>query len=168
MKFTLEHAIILILTIAVIYYVVQHRNLLTDLLSIPDRGHPELKKVKNKHSSDDVDCSKKGSTFAECSTNDEDILSYCGENPNAGWDDCRVTKLGKPIKSSTEYTYGYDSQPITINTGGDVWCNKQWVTNPDRGVYIGSMSVCHFPYQDVRHDEPPDPGTWPPEKGKVV
>ena len=94
----------MILTIAVIYYVVQHRNLLR--FRIPDRGHPELKNVKNKHLSDDVDCSKKGSTFAECSTNDKDILSYCGENPNAGWDDCRVTKLRKPIKKSTEYTYG--------------------------------------------------------------
>ena len=49
MKFTLEHAIILILAIALIYYVIQHRNLLTDLLSIPDRDHPELKSVKGKH-----------------------------------------------------------------------------------------------------------------------
>ena len=51
MKFTLEHTIILILTVALIYYVVQHRNLLTDLFRIPDRGHPELKKVKEKHGS---------------------------------------------------------------------------------------------------------------------
>lgn len=49
MKFTLEHALILILAIAVIYYIVQHRNLLIDLSSIPDRGHPELKAVKDKH-----------------------------------------------------------------------------------------------------------------------
>ena len=49
MKFTLEHAIILILAVAVIYYMVQHRNLLTDLFRIPDRGHPELKAVKDKH-----------------------------------------------------------------------------------------------------------------------
>jgi hypothetical protein len=49
MKFTLEHAIILILTVALIYYVVNHRNLLTDLFRIPDRGHPELKRVKEKH-----------------------------------------------------------------------------------------------------------------------
>lgn len=49
MKFTLEHALILILAVAVIYYVIQHRNLLTDLSSIPDKDHPELKKVKLKH-----------------------------------------------------------------------------------------------------------------------
>jgi hypothetical protein len=49
MKFTLEHAIILILAVALIYYVIQHRNLLTDLFRIPDRGHPELKAVKDKH-----------------------------------------------------------------------------------------------------------------------
>ena len=49
MKLTLEHALILILAIAVIYYVVQHRNLLTDLFRIPDRDHPELKAVKDKH-----------------------------------------------------------------------------------------------------------------------
>ena len=49
MKLTLEHAIILILAVALIYYVVKHKNLLTDLSSIPDRDHPELKAVKDKH-----------------------------------------------------------------------------------------------------------------------
>ena len=49
MKLRLEHAIILILAVAVIYYVIQHRNVLTDLVRIPDRDHPELKRVKNKH-----------------------------------------------------------------------------------------------------------------------
>ena len=49
MKLTLEHAIILILALALIYYVVKHRNVLTDLFRIPDRDHPELKAVKDKH-----------------------------------------------------------------------------------------------------------------------
>ena len=49
MKLTVEHAIILILAIALIYYVVKHRNLVTDLVRIPDRDHPELKSVKDKH-----------------------------------------------------------------------------------------------------------------------
>ena len=49
MMFTLEHALILILALAVIYYVIQHRNVLTDLFRIPDRDHPELKAVKEKH-----------------------------------------------------------------------------------------------------------------------
>lgn len=52
MKFTLEHAIIGLLALALIYYMVQHRNLLTDLFRIPDRGHPELKAVKDKHDLD--------------------------------------------------------------------------------------------------------------------
>ena len=51
MKLTLEHAIILILAVALIYYVVKHRNLLTDLFRIPERDHPELKVVKDKHKS---------------------------------------------------------------------------------------------------------------------
>ena len=38
-----------------IYYVIQHRNLLTDLLIIPDRDHPELKAVKGKHNYDRVE-----------------------------------------------------------------------------------------------------------------
>ena len=49
MKFTLEHAIILILAVALIYYMIKHRNLLTDIVSIPDRDHPELKEVKAQH-----------------------------------------------------------------------------------------------------------------------
>jgi hypothetical protein len=60
MKLTLEHALILILTIAVIYYVVQHRNLLTDLFRIPDRGHPELKVVKDKHTLEGKRCYGQG------------------------------------------------------------------------------------------------------------
>ena len=56
MKLTVEHAIIGVLALALIYFVVQHRNLLTktstllsDLFRIPDRDHPELKAVKDKH-----------------------------------------------------------------------------------------------------------------------
>jgi hypothetical protein len=49
MKLTLEHAIILILAVALIYYVVKHRNLVTDIIDLPDRGNPELKAVKEKH-----------------------------------------------------------------------------------------------------------------------
>ena len=50
MKLTLEHAVILILAVALIYYVIQHENLVKDLFRIPDRDHPELKRVKDKHS----------------------------------------------------------------------------------------------------------------------
>ena len=49
MKFTLEHALILILAVAVIYYVIQHKNLVEDLFRIPERDHPELKAMKEKH-----------------------------------------------------------------------------------------------------------------------
>ena len=49
MKFTLEHALILILSVALIYYVIQHRNLVKDIIDLPERDHPELKAVKDKH-----------------------------------------------------------------------------------------------------------------------
>ena len=52
MKFTLEHAVIAVVALALIYYMVKHRNLLADLVSIPDRDHPELKVVKDKHVKD--------------------------------------------------------------------------------------------------------------------
>ena len=49
MNVTVEHIVIAVVALALIYYVIQHRNLLTDLSRIPDRGHPELKAVKDKH-----------------------------------------------------------------------------------------------------------------------
>ena len=70
MMFTLEHALILILALAVIYYVIQHRNLLTDLLIIPDRDHPELKAVKGKHDYDKVE-----------NNNNEDFRLNIGRDP---------------------------------------------------------------------------------------
>ena len=61
MKLTVEHAIIGVVALALIYYMVQYRNVLTktstllsDLFRIPDRDHPELKAVKDKHY---LDCS---------------------------------------------------------------------------------------------------------------
>ena len=49
MKFTLEHVIIAVVALALIFYVFKYSDVRTDLLSIPDRGHPELKAVKDKH-----------------------------------------------------------------------------------------------------------------------
>ena len=49
MKLTLEHAIIGLLALALIFYLFKYSDVRTDLLSIPDRGHPELKAVKDKH-----------------------------------------------------------------------------------------------------------------------
>ena len=49
MKFTLEHSVIAVVALALIYYMIKHRNLLVDLVSIPDRDHPELKVVTRKH-----------------------------------------------------------------------------------------------------------------------
>tara|TARA_B100001115_G_scaffold36556_1_gene26979 strand:- start:1293 stop:1535 length:243 start_codon:yes stop_codon:yes gene_type:complete len=56
MKLTLEYAIIGVVALALIYYMVKYRNVLTmhrnlvkDVSSIPDRDHPELKAVKEKH-----------------------------------------------------------------------------------------------------------------------
>ena len=49
MKITLEHIIIAILSIAVIYYIVTHYSLLSDLSRVPDNVNPQLKAVKDKH-----------------------------------------------------------------------------------------------------------------------
>ena len=91
MMFTLEHALILILALAVIYYVIQHRNLLTDLLIIPDRDHPELKAVKGKHNYGSVE-DNNNQTF----------------RLNIGRDACKIQK--------GDYDYQYacytDNQPV--------------------------------------------------------
>ena len=52
MNVTVEHVVIAVVALALLYTIVQHRNLLTDLSGIPDRGHPELKAVKDKHKTD--------------------------------------------------------------------------------------------------------------------
>jgi hypothetical protein len=70
--FTLEHAIILILTVALIYYIVKHRNLLTDLFRIPERGHPELKVVKEKHGIV-IDCRMDGLAKSQGAVSDQPI-----------------------------------------------------------------------------------------------
>ena len=49
MKITYEHIIIAILSIAVIYYIVTHYSLLSDLSRVPDNGNPQLKAIKNEH-----------------------------------------------------------------------------------------------------------------------
>ena len=151
MKFTLEHALILILAIAVIYYIIQHRNLVKDVLSIPDRGHPELKRVKGKHSSDDIDCSKPDQTIDCVPVNKNghvdvddsiDLLSYCGYNKNAGFDECDNVRLETPITNNHFYQYNDISTPI--ETGGDMWCNKQANTNSERRPDIQSTGICEF------------------------
>ncbi len=49
MKLTLEHVLILILSVALIYYVYNHHDLLNDIVTLPDRDNPQIKKVKSKH-----------------------------------------------------------------------------------------------------------------------
>ncbi len=51
MKITYEHIIIAILSIAVIYYIVTHYSLLSDLFRVDDTNNPQLKIVKDKHCS---------------------------------------------------------------------------------------------------------------------
>jgi hypothetical protein len=49
MKITYEHIIIAILSIALLYYIVSHYNLLSDLFRVPEMGNQQLKIVKDKH-----------------------------------------------------------------------------------------------------------------------
>jgi hypothetical protein len=58
MKITLEHIIIAILSIALLYYIVNHYSLLGDLFKVDDTNHPQLKALKSKHDYGLVCCSE--------------------------------------------------------------------------------------------------------------
>ena len=49
MKFTVEHGIIAVLVLALLYYVYSHHSLLSDLNTVPHDKNPQLKVVKEKH-----------------------------------------------------------------------------------------------------------------------
>ena len=49
MKLKVEHAIIAVLVLALLYYVYIHYSLLGDLSLVPNNNNPKLKVVKNKH-----------------------------------------------------------------------------------------------------------------------
>ena len=49
MKLKVEHAIIAVLVLALLYYVYKHRSLLSDLMGVPHDNNPQLKAVKEKH-----------------------------------------------------------------------------------------------------------------------
>jgi hypothetical protein len=59
MKITYEHIIIAILSIALLYYIVNHYSLLGDLFKVDDTNHPQLKALKSKHGYGLVCCSEK-------------------------------------------------------------------------------------------------------------
>jgi len=50
MNLKVEHGIIALLLLAILYYFFKHQSLLSDLLRVPDKGNPQLKMVKGKHS----------------------------------------------------------------------------------------------------------------------
>jgi len=49
MKLKVEHPIIALLVVALLYYVYTHQSLLSDLSSVPHDNNPQLKAVKEKH-----------------------------------------------------------------------------------------------------------------------
>ena len=49
MNFKVEHAIIAVLVLALLYYVISHHSLLNDLSVVPHDNNPQLKEVKDKH-----------------------------------------------------------------------------------------------------------------------
>ena len=49
MNLKVEHGIIALLVLALLYYVYTHQSLLSDLSLVPDNNNPQLKAVKDKH-----------------------------------------------------------------------------------------------------------------------
>ena len=110
MKFTLEHAIIIVVALALLYYVVQHRNLLTDLSGIPDRDHSELKAVKEKHLFGGIECADNNKT--KINNESEGTLSLDIENvPTTNPDIADYFPGGKLYY----YKNGAKCEDITIN-----------------------------------------------------
>ena len=69
MNLKVEYGIIAILLLAFLYYFYKHQSLVSDLLSVPDGGNPELKVVKGKHGRfDDIDrtCPMAGPCMSSC------------------------------------------------------------------------------------------------------
>jgi len=51
MNLKVEHGIIAVLVLALLYYVISHQSLLNDLSVVPHEGNPHLKAVAKKHGS---------------------------------------------------------------------------------------------------------------------
>ena len=49
MNFKVEHAIIAVLVLVLLYYVMSHRSLVNDLSLVPHDNNPLLKAVKDRH-----------------------------------------------------------------------------------------------------------------------
>jgi len=49
MKLKVEHPIIALLVVALLYYVYTHQSLVSDLSRVPHDNNPQLKVVKDKH-----------------------------------------------------------------------------------------------------------------------
>jgi len=49
MKLKVEHAIIAVLVLVLLYYIYSHYSLLGDLSLVPNNNNPKLKAIKDKH-----------------------------------------------------------------------------------------------------------------------
>lgn len=49
MNLKVEHAIIAVLVLVLLYYVYRHQSLYNDVMSVSHQGNPQLKAVKDKH-----------------------------------------------------------------------------------------------------------------------
>jgi hypothetical protein len=65
MNLKVEHGIIAILLIALLYYIVSHDSLLSDLSRVPDKGNPQLKAVKGKHTCHIYTCDPCGAGYVD-------------------------------------------------------------------------------------------------------
>ena len=70
MNLKVEHAIIAVLVLALLYYVYSHQSLLSDLRFVPHQGNPQLKAVKEKHD------------FHNCRYTDGQTLKCLDDNEN--------------------------------------------------------------------------------------
>ena len=68
MNLKVEYGIIAILSIAIIYYIFTHYSLLRDLSNVPHDNNPQLKKIKDKHTSK---CGPDGGFDLCCSINSD-------------------------------------------------------------------------------------------------
>jgi hypothetical protein len=144
MKFTLEHALILILAIALIYYVIQHSNLVKDIIDLPERDHPELKRVKDQHgkSTGTVSCDEKTKI-------DRNFMldGYTYELPNV---------IGNPPKS-VRYEWGINEAGVEGDDDSTFKCDRVFVNQADYEITKGDGTKEWIPLFGLGEGQEPIP-----------
>lgn len=147
MNFTLEHALILILAIAVIYYVVQHRNIEGSIIGNTYKKHKEiLPLLEECTSGDDVNTTKcydsrisKKSDKMDTQNYYEDnpFVYYC-RNPKAKWEDECGVYSNRPKD--------WNSNEVTDRTGNyfQIYDNGYYPTRKNISILLPGASFCAY------------------------